>query len=467
MYRARRFSRDNKQMRLRKRAVLRNGFAVIIALLALSMVLAYSILEGFWRRSVGIHREFAHSQEVLTNLRRVLWLTGIEARDYFLNESPDRAALYDQQLEKLRSETLTLLPELKRTGAHEQTVQELESLFHDLLTTLGATGAARLDAKNPYEFIQREVVPRRDAAGQLLRELERTNRDSAAESEKRFISTRTAATGSLLFLLGACLVAGIMVAVASLRYSNHLERQATERFIEVSEAKQQLEQLSARLMEIQEEERTRLSRELHDEVVQNLAVLKMEINRAATTVPQDMTDVKRNLAQAKVLADSTMRCVRDISMLLRPSLLDDLGLAPALQALAEDFTRRTGTRCDLDDRGLTNAVASSVGTCAYRVVQEALRNCEKHSGASLVNIYVIQSDRQLSVEISDNGVGYLPSDLRSSPFHLGVVGMRERAAALGGTLITESAPGKGTVVRLEVPLDGGISESIHTIEAHA
>src|SRR4029453_9835994 len=98
-------------------------------------------------------------------------------------------------------------------------------------------------------------------------------------------------------------------------------------------------------------------------------------------------------AKAKVLAELTMRCVRDISMLLRPSLLDDLGLAPALQALAEDFTRRTGTRCDLDERGLTDAVARSISTCAYRVVQEALRNCEKHSGASLVNICAVQSDR--------------------------------------------------------------------------
>jgi hypothetical protein len=129
MYRARRFSRDNKQMRLRKRAVLRNGFAVIIALLALSMVLAYSIQEGFWRRSVGIHREFAHSQEVLSNLRRVLWLAGIEARDYFLNQSSDRAARYEQQLEKLRAEALALLPELRRTGAHEQTVRKWESLL--------------------------------------------------------------------------------------------------------------------------------------------------------------------------------------------------------------------------------------------------------------------------------------------------------------------------------------------------
>jgi signal transduction histidine kinase len=312
------------------------------------------------------------------------------------------------------------------------------------------------------------VVPRRDAAGHLLRDLEHANRDSLTDSEKRFTSTRAAATGSLIFLLGACLVAGILVAVASMRYSNHLERQATERFVEVSQAKQQLEQLSARLMEIQEEERTKLSRELHDEVVQNLAVLKIEINRAATAVPQEMTELKRSLSQAKTLAESTMRSVRDISMLLRPSLLDDLGLEPALQAQAEDFTRRTGTRCELDGRGLTADLSRPVKTCAYRVVQEALWNCEKHSRATRVSIRVVQSDRDLSVEISDNGVGYVPPEHgRNSPFHLGVLGMRERAAGLGGRLTTESAPNNGTIVRLQVPLEADTPRTTHTIEVHA
>jgi len=450
--------------------VLRNGFAVIIGLLALSTVLAYSIQEGFSRRSVEIHRDFVHSQEVLNNLRRVLWLTGIAARDYFLNEADDRAIQYEQELAKLQNEATSLLPELRKSGAHDKTVRELENQFHDLLTTLAGSGAGAqgLDKKNPYEFIQQEVVPRRNAAGELLRDLEQANRDSLSDSEKRFTSTRSAATGSLIFLLGACLIAGILVAVASTRYSNHLERQAMERFIEVSEAKSQLEQLSARLMEIQEEERTKLSRELHDEVVQNLAVLKIEINRATTAVPQEMAELKRSLSQAKILAESTMRSVRDISMLLRPSLLDDLGLEPALQAQAEDFSRRTGTVCELDAGDVTDDLPPSIKTCVYRVVQEALRNCEKHSRATRVSIRVVQSQFDLNVEIRDNGVGYAPPEQgRSSPFHLGVLGMRERATALGGTFTTQSAPKEGTVVRLQIPLNGVALAAPHTIEAHA
>jgi signal transduction histidine kinase len=141
-------------------------------------------------------------------------------------------------------------------------------------------------------------------------------------------------------------------------------------------------------------------------------------------------------------------------MLLRPSLLDDLGLEPALQAQTEEFARRTGTRCDLDSTGLKDDLPASVKTCAYRVVQEALRNCEKHSQATRVSVRVVQDPGKLTVEVTDNGIGFAPLEQgRRSPFHLGVLGMRERASALGGTLATESSPNYGTVVRLEVPLE--------------
>jgi signal transduction histidine kinase len=439
---------------------------VISGLLALATVLAYFIQDSFSRRSVEIHREFVREQELLTNIRRVLWLTGIAARDYYINDSADRALQYEREIDRLRSEAVSLIPALRRAGSHGQSVRELEARFKDLWLALGA-GAKGLEGKSPYEFIQREVVPRRDAAGAILRDMERANRDSLADSERRFSSTRLAATQSLLFLLGTCTIAGIIVAFASIRYSNHLERQADDRFREVSEAKRQLEQLSARLMDIQEEERTRLSRELHDEVVQNLAVLKIEVNRAAGAVPSDMPELKRSLGEAKTLAESTMRSVRDISMLLRPSLLDDLGLEPALQAQSEEFARRTGTRCELDSRGLTDDLPSTVKTCAYRVVQEALRNCEKHSHATCVTVRVVQERERLTMEITDNGVGFAPDYGRRSPFHLGVIGMRERAAALGGTLITNSSPNHGTVVRLEIPLEQPTAPRAQSIEVTA
>ena len=135
-------------------------------------------------------------------------------------------------------------------------------------------------------------------------------------------------------------------------------------------AKLELERLSNRLMEIQEEERTRLSRELHDEIVQNLAVLKIDITEALARVQALRPRIpgSQALVRAKELADRTVATVRDISLLLRPSLLDDLGLGPALQWHTDDFTRRTGVPCQYVEEGLQETLPDAVNTCVYRVV---------------------------------------------------------------------------------------------------
>jgi signal transduction histidine kinase len=202
-------------------------------------------------------------------------------------------------------------------------------------------------------------------------------------------------------------------------------------------------------MEVQEEERTRISRELHDEIVQNLAVLKMEIIQAQAMAVRS-GDVREPLARARKLAETTVQTVRNISLLLRPSLLDDLGLGPALQWQAEEFTRRTGVPADLDDGNVSDALPDAVKTCVYRVTQEALRNCEKHSGATSVRVVVRERNDQLEVIIEDNGRGFAAGERR--PSSLGVLGMRERASAIGGSLKTSNRAEGGATVRLTIPL---------------
>lgn len=452
-----------------KKAVLRNGYLLMMALLGLATLLAYTIQESFSKRSVAIHREFVQEQETLVALRRNLWTGGILTRDYFLNTAPDRRQVFERQLAELRTDTMRLLPVLVRNGATREVVEELQRLFQDLWVTLEATTKSQRNAPEPYEFIQREVVPRRDAAAVVLRQLERANRDALSESEVRFSLSRSSAASSLLYLLGACSVAGALIALLSLRFYNHLERESAARFDEVSEAKRKLERLSARLMEIQEEERTKLSRELHDEIVQNLAVVKIELHRALAQSGALSADARARLVDARDLAERTMRAVRDISMLLRPSLLDDLGLFPALQAQAEEFTRRTGTRCSVTQDGLADDLPGATKTCVYRVVQEALRNCEKHSQATEVSIRLKQSAAEILVEVSDNGIGFAPpgETERSSPFHLGLLGMKERASSLHGSLdLDTDHHNGGAVVRLRLPL-APLSNNVDALEIPA
>jgi signal transduction histidine kinase len=309
---------------------------------------------------------------------------------------------------------------------------------------------ATLDDAMQYVFVQQELVPRSEAAAAVLKRLEQANHAAFSDTEADFAASRQGAARALLVLLVLGVVFGGAVARHSIRYSQHLERETERQFEEVSRAKQELERLSLRLMEIQEQERTRLARELHDEIVQNLAVLKLEITHAARNAEHS-----ERLARAREIAERTMRTVRNIMLLLRPSMLDDLGLGPALQWQTEDFQRRTGVTCHYAEQGLDDNLPDALKTCVYRVVQEALHNCQKHAAATEVHVRVEREGSMIHAEVRDNGRGFQArTDGRARAGHFGLIGMRERATGLGGVVWIDSAPGKGTRVKLEVPLTG-------------
>jgi signal transduction histidine kinase len=440
---------DNRGMAVSKRVVLRSGFGILIALLVVCTGLAWRIQESFSERSVEIHRRFVHEQEQLTAMRRVLWSVGIHLRDYYLNPTRDPGDI-EAQLEESRKQANSLLAQLRASSTRGDAIGDLDKQFSELWTAARTAAHSRMDQIEVYQYLQQEIVPRRDSAGKLLREIERANTSSLADSEREFRDTRTNATSRLVIILSLCVLAGVFVAQFSIRHSERLEHEAQQRFAEVLDAKRQLEQLSARLMDVQEEERTRLSRELHDEIVQNLAVLKMEITQVQAAAVKG-TVHHEGLARARQLADTTVRTVRDISLLLRPSLLDDLGLIPALQWQAEEFSRRTGVPCSIEEDVATEDLPEASKTCVYRVVQEALRNCEKHSNATEVSVSVVEKSGYLEVTIRDNGRGFRAEARHFSS--LGVLGMKERAAALGGSLQTSNRRGGGAEVRLTIPLE--------------
>ena len=196
----------------------------------------------------------------------------------------------------------------------------------------------------------------------------------------------------------------------------------------------QLEQLTRLLMRAQEDERRRIARELHDEAGQVLTAVKIELDLDGRTEASEM--VSRALAQ-----------VRDLSNLLRPSVLDDLGLLPALRALAEDFGRRTHVEVALDIAPDLRAFTPEQEVVIYRVVQEALTNVARHAGARRVRVGLHARERDLRLTVEDDGRG-APSE--PTP-HLGLLGMRERVTALGGTLAVAASPARGFRVEALIP----------------
>jgi signal transduction histidine kinase len=206
--------------------------------------------------------------------------------------------------------------------------------------------------------------------------------------------------------------------------------------------RRELEELSARLVEVQEAERRRIARELHDQVGQSLSALLVELGnlKARAAGPPEAA---RHLDVIRSLAEESVRSVRDMALLLRPSMLDDLGLVPALEWQAREVSRRSGMRVTVAAGSVREAdVPDEVKTCVYRLVQESLHNCVKHSQAKHVRVAVRQEQAGILLTVQDDGRGFDPRSERG----LGLLGMEERVRHLGGALRIESEPEGGTVI---------------------
>jgi PAS domain S-box-containing protein len=222
---------------------------------------------------------------------------------------------------------------------------------------------------------------------------------------------------------------------------------------ELQQANTQLRVLSRRVFQVQEEERRHLARELHDEIGQALTAVK--INLAPTKKGQAGTSSVR-LQEATTLLDNLIRQVRQISLDLHPSLLDDLGLAPALRSLLEQQTRRAGLRAQFSAADPLEEIGREIQTTAFRIAQEAITNILRHARAEFVALFVVTDNNQLRMKIVDDGIGFDVAKTKNGGAAeratFGLTGMKERAALLGGEVSITSSPGQGTTVELALPI---------------
>jgi signal transduction histidine kinase len=209
-----------------------------------------------------------------------------------------------------------------------------------------------------------------------------------------------------------------------------------------------LRRLSRSLVQTQEVERRSLSRELHDEVGQTMTALGIEIGNLEKLRAGDPDLFARHIEDAKQLNVKAMRTIRDLAMGLRPSMLDDLGLGPALQWQGREFSRRTGVPAQVQVDGVLENLSDAQRTCIYRVVQEALTNCARHAKAKNVHVLLHAVDGLTTVAVQDDGVGF---DASRNKGGLGLLGIAERINALDGKLTIRSQTNKGTMLRIELP----------------
>jgi len=218
---------------------------------------------------------------------------------------------------------------------------------------------------------------------------------------------------------------------------------------ELRASSEQLRNLAAHLLSVREEERARISREVHDELGQSLTAVKMDLAWLAGRLPRRNGQMLKRIRSTRQLADDIIQSIRRISTELRPAVLD-LGLAEAVEWQVQEFQTRSGIQCTV--RLLTReVVASNASTAMFRIFQETLTNVARHAKATRAEV-VLQKQRDwLVLLIRDNGRGFDQADPSLSK-SLGLLGMRERAAILGGRVNILSAPGKGTTVTAWIPL---------------
>jgi len=230
-------------------------------------------------------------------------------------------------------------------------------------------------------------------------------------------------------------------------------------FASVSRNRSELRRLSTQMLHAQEQERKRISRELHDEVGQALTaiVLNADFLRAhhGGEMSQQMT---QRLDEISSLARQTMEQIRSLSRLLRPSMLDDLGLVPTLRWFTDAFSKRTGLAVELVITGIAEQerLDADIETVLFRVVQEAMTNVAKHAQASSIRLTLARDDQHLALEVEDDGTGFAVDEAlhrESADRGIGLVGMRERVSQLQGRMHLEASPGKGTRLEVWLPQD--------------
>jgi len=213
-----------------------------------------------------------------------------------------------------------------------------------------------------------------------------------------------------------------------------------------------LRNLASHLQTIREEERTTIAREIHDELGQVLTVLKIQITLLSNKLRDDQQELKDKIISISNMIDGTVEKVQRITAKLRPYILDELGLIPAIEWQAQEFQDITGIKCSFTLPNVELFLDSEKSTAIFRIFQEALTNIARHSKAKLISISIHLKAETLMLIVKDNGIGIAQEQTKDFK-SLGIIGMKERALILGGEVTVEGIPGKGTEVRVEIPLN--------------
>jgi signal transduction histidine kinase len=447
--------KDSGRFPFSSRLALVAGFGSILVIMTLAGLDSLRVLQDVRENDDRIRRQYLFQNHVLNDIRSQVYLSGTYVRDYLLEPETNRADKVRISLQQLRQQMRSALDSYRSQLTPAQVKHysalraELGEYWRLLVPVFQWDAAER--KRLGYAFLRDEVYPRRQNMLAVADQIAAINEQQLSSGNDQVVSLLGSFQARLAITLSAAVIFGLGMAVFSIRRILRLETRAHIRYQEATEARSQLKELSARLVQAQETERRALSRELHDEVGQSLSAVLIELRNLSTGLALRSPEQSQNQVEGiKNLVEGTIRVVRNMALLLRPSMLDDLGLVPALKWQAREVSKRTSLDVSVAAE-LPDDLPDDFKTCIYRVVQEALHNCASHARAKSVRIRVQQAPGRLILSIQDDGRGFDSRQVKG----LGLLGIQERVAQLGGKCIVHSETGTGTILTVELPMDSG------------
>jgi signal transduction histidine kinase len=427
------------------RVALIAGLGGIALIFLFATIDAVRLLGAMRAENKVLRQEALERTNHLASIRSSVLLCNTYLGDCFLDSHRQKASGYLAKVQSARSLSSSELATYRPATVDEQ---NLLTHLSDALDQHWKRLNNALTLMSSGKQITDEMLPLQTSFIEVTTEIEGIDGKQTAWTEARIESQFERLGSQLNGALGLGLAAAVLLAAGCSLYILRIERQNNRRYQEVLKARMALEQLSARLRDAQETERRTISRELHDQVGQTLNAVLVEAANLAKRIPPDDSLSLRYLGNIRTFADSSVNSIRDIALLLRPSMLDDLGLIPALEWQAREVSRRSGIKITVSAGNVPDALPDEMRTCVYRVVQEALVNVSRHSGAKCAVVTVREEQGSLFLSIEDDGSGFDTEKTRG----LGMLGMEERVRQLGGQLEIRSTPGKGTEVRARLLL---------------
>lgn len=438
--------------RARTRIVLFAGFGALLVLLAIVSLDSLRTLSALASNNARILQNFIYREQALERIRAGLYEAGDVVRAGTLSGS-DQATqqALRTQLQSIRGDTDATLKECIRslppgTKPPFQKLAQQMDLYWATLDPILNLNAKEGDARN-NSLLRDEMLLQHSHTLAIAGEVSAINTDDLHDAERTEAAALRQFQRRFLAAAGIIFGLGLILAATTIVYSGRLEESLEKKYEESLHSRHELQELSKRLVDAEERERRAISRELHDEVGQSLGALLVDIESlSAMSVGQG--SFRGALENIKRLAETCLNEVRNMALLLRPSMLDDLGLVAAVEWQAREVSKRTGMVVDTTDENVSDDLPEDHKICMYRIVQEALNNVSKHAQAKRVRIMVTQIPGHLQASVEDDGRGFDAAHVRG----LGLLGMSERVSQLGGSLKITSDRGRGTRVWVDLPL---------------